>query len=151
MFKRFAALTAVVLVFSLAIAQETQTEWTIEKVSSNLGKDLSSIFPGHGGGQGGIAKWPIKDQAVEQVWKAVMQTLVFMKGIAAEGNLDSGTITAKRAGTLIRFVITPSDTGADLFGRWEFVSGEKWQFSTPFNQAKKFFNDLFPKVKEALK
>ncbi len=86
----------------------------------------------------------------EQVWNVVMQNLMSIKGTTAEGDLPSGTITAKRAGALIRFVVTPSSKGADLIGKWEFVPGEKMQFSTLFAQAKKFFGELFPRVKKAL-
>jgi hypothetical protein len=37
----------------------------------------------------------------------------------------AGTITAKRPGALIHILNTASDSGVDLFGKWEFVPGER--------------------------
>jgi hypothetical protein len=147
--KRFCALIGFFILVCLAFGQKT--EWTIEKTDSSLGHDLAGIFEGHGGGQGGVAKWGISGKTEDEVWDAVMKSLVFINQTTATGDKPSGIITAKRPGALIHFLITASDSGVDLFGKWEFVPGEKMQFSTPFSQTKKFFNELFPKVKEALK
>jgi hypothetical protein len=131
--------------------EQKQTDWVIEKVSSSLAHDLSGLFEGHGGGQGGIAKWPIKNHNLEEVYNALMQNLMMMSRTTAEGDLASGTITAHRPGALIKFIIIPKESDVDLIGKWEFVPGEKVQLSTPFSQAKKFFNEFFSKVKETLK
>jgi hypothetical protein len=147
--KRLLALGGIVLLVGFAFGQKT--EWTIDKTASSLGNDLAGLFKGHGGGQGGVAKWSIPGKTVDEVWDAVMKSLVFISRTTVTGDKPSGTVTAHRPGALIHFLFTASPSGVDLFGRWEFVPGEKMQFSTPFSQAKKFFNELFPKVKEMLK
>ncbi len=143
---------AVMAIFVLVCSASAQnTEWIIEKTKSSLGNDLAGVFDGHGGGQGGVAKWSITGRAVDEVWDAVMKSLVLIKQTTPTGDKPSGVITAKRPGALIHIVISASATGVDVFGKWEFVPGEKMQFSTPFAQTKKFFNELFTNVKEALK
>lgn len=124
------------------LAQSDQPEWTIEKMSGNAIGQYS----------GGEAKWKISGKPLSDVYTAFMQNLSFIRDTKAEGDISSGTITARRTGALIHLVLSEADSGAtvQVIGRWEFVPGEKMQMSTPFVQAKKFFNELFPKVKEAL-
>jgi hypothetical protein len=114
------------------LAQEETTEWTIEKASG-----------------GGIAKWRIEQASVADVWTAMMR-IAFIEG-QSEGEKELGTINIAVKGARIKILLTQVDTSIDVVAGWHWQKGEKMQTSTPFSQAKKYFNGFFGKVKLELK
>jgi hypothetical protein len=121
-------------VICLSQEQSPPTEWTIEKSY-----------------QGGTAKWRIEMASQDKVWNTMMRTAMFIKKGTASGDKESGTLFISVPGARIKVLLTSDEGAVDVIAEWTFEKGEKIQLKQPFTQAKIFFNDFFPKVKEALK
>ena len=114
------------------LAQEETPEWTAEKASG-----------------GGTAKWRIEQASIADVWTAMMR-IAFIDG-KSEGEKELGTINIAVKGARIKVLLIQVDTSVDVVAGWHWQKGEKAQTSTPYSQAKKYFNEFFSKVKLVLR
>jgi len=114
------------------LTQEETPEWTVEKASG-----------------GGTATWRIEQVSVADVW-TIMMRIAFIDG-QSEGEKELGTINIAIKGARIKILLTQVDASVDVVAGWHWQKGEKVQTSTPYSQAKKYFNEFFGKVKLELK
>ena len=123
------------LLLSLLSAQDkkqSEPGWTIEKIRN-----------------GAKAEWTIENHTAEEIFMILVQIL-YMNSEIIDKDMQAGSITARIPGAQVKFMIISTESGINLIGKWVFVPGEKVQLSSPFSQAKKFFNVLFSEVKKTL-
>jgi hypothetical protein len=113
MVRRFAALAALLVLCSLAMGQ-VKPEWTVEKSY-----------------QGAIAELKIQGRRVADVWDTAMKVLFKMKNTEVVGDKPSGSITARRPGARITFLLSQSNGAVDITARWEYMGGERARLPRP--------------------
>lgn len=142
-FKKFAALTALVVVCGFVMGQGKQPSYTVKE---------------------GIAEWTAPDGVdLDRLWAATLKTLMVMRWSTLSVDKPSGKINARQAhGTFMTFGKDPEDMPkaelvfmADngklsLLVRWYVVEGGQINFGWSSTK-KKFYKNFFTKLEEALK
>jgi len=142
MFKRFAALAALVVVCGLAMGQEAP---------GYILKD-------------GVAEWRTTGKTLDEVWAAMTKVLMLMNWNISTAEKSSGILAAykslgKAAWTdlkqnempSVNIVVNVIDDSVEIMARWENPRNTGAPFISYKKDRKKFYDSLFSKLVEAIK